>query len=357
MSIDTAERAIDFFVKRTKDNQRVTVSFYGGEPLLNLELIKHCVQYIEARYFGKNISYGITSNGTLLDEEAIVFLADKGFNLLISIDGPEEIHDIHRRFASSGEGSFSTIMDNVAAIKKLRPEYYHEKVRFNAVSDAKQPFCRINEFVTDEELFGKDKFALNYISSQYTEKKMPVSEEFYTEREYEFFKFLLAKLREISRDKTASLLSARFNEMYLRCFQNIGIEEAHISTKSHHAGPCLPGVLRLFVDTDGRFFPCERVSEFSETVRLGSIDEGVSVEKAANILNMEKATSARCRNCWAYRQCIVCVAMADDLQEVSDAETQKRCPFVRNSIEAIFKDFCILRELGYTFDDERIRSL
>ena len=49
MSVETAERAIDFFIKRTKDNKRIAVSFFGGEPLLNLGLIKHCVGYIEKR--------------------------------------------------------------------------------------------------------------------------------------------------------------------------------------------------------------------------------------------------------------------------------------------------------------------
>ena len=355
MSDETAERAIDYFINRTKDNKSITVSFYGGEPLLNFELIKHCVDYIEARYSGKRIDYGMTTNGTLLDDNVIIFLVNKGFNLLISLDGPKEIHDAHRRFANSIEGSFSVIMENIKRIKNLYPEYYQSKVRFNAVLDITQMFSCVNEFVLDDEYFGEEnKFMYNYVTNNYTDNRINIYEEFFVDREYEFFKLLLSKLGAFPRNKTSYILANQLSRIYLHCFQSIEIEEEHIPPKFHHSGPCIPGASRLFVDTTGKLFPCERVSEISETVVLGDIEKGICLKKATQILNLETTTHSKCRDCWAYRQCTICVALADDLKGVSDVETKKECPIVCASIEDIFKNYCVLRELGYTFDEERL---
>jgi len=356
MSVDTAERAIDFFMRRTKDRDSITISFYGGEPLLNVNLIKHCVSYIETRYYGKRINFSMTTNGTLLDNDSIAFFANKKFHLRISLDGPKEIHDTRRRFASNNEGSFSVIMDNIVMIQNLHPKDYHDNVRFIAISDTARTFSCIDDFVSEEELFSeKSKFMLSYISDTYTENKRVVSDDFFAGREYEYFKILLSKLEEFPNDKTSKLLDSQVNAIFLHCFKNIEMEQERIPRKFHHGGPCIPGVSRLFVDVEGRFFPCERVSELSETVVLGNLENGISLSKAMRILNLEETTHERCRNCWAYRQCTICIAKADDMRDVSAAETYKACSAVCKSIEDTFKDYCVLRELGYSFDEERLQ--
>jgi uncharacterized protein len=268
MSIELAENAIDFFMKRTKDSKSVTISFYGGEPLMNVDLIKHCVNYVEKRYYGKKVHYAMTTNGTLFDDGSMEFLAENSFQLLVSIDGPEIIHDARRRFASNDEGSFSTIMANVARIKEFYPEYYQENVNFNAVLNAEQNFSIINDFISNNNTLDTNKFMLNFVTDNYTDQETIISEEFHADRAYEFFKLLLSKLGEFSKDKVSHLLDSQFNEIYLRCFQNIEIEQERIPEKFHHGGPCIPGAQRLFVDTSGKLFPCERVSESSKTVLL-----------------------------------------------------------------------------------------
>ncbi len=356
MTIETAEQAIDFFMKRTKDIMNVSVSFYGGEPMLNLALIKHCVDYIKKRYYGKSIDFGMTTNGTLLDVNSITFLANNRFDLIISLDGPKEIHDKNRRFAKNGEGSFSVIMDNIGIMKSLYPSYYQEYVRFNAVSDAKQILSCFNEFISDEEVLDEKKFMLNYVTDHYTERKIDIDDDFFIDREYEVFKFFLSKMGEYPKEKTSYLLNSQFARMYIHCFKDIDIEQECIPRKFHHGGPCIPGVTRLFVDTSGRLFPCERVSELSETVMLGDVNKGISLIKATEVLNIESTTHSKCKNCWVYRQCSICVARADDMQNVSAVETNKMCPTVCRSMEEIFKDYCVLRELGYSFNEERLQG-
>jgi uncharacterized protein len=357
MSVDIADKAIDYFMKRSKDNKRIAISFYGGEPLLNIELVKHCVDYIKTRYYGKEIYFGMTTNGTMLDDDSVAFLADNGFHLIISLDGPQEIHDRRRRFASNNEGTFSIIMDNCELIKKRYPDYYQKNVAFNTVLDTSQMFGRLSDFVSSEPIISEgNRFLLNYVSNHFTDQKLDISDDFYADREYEYFKLLLSKLGELSRDKTSYLLAARFIDMYLYCFQNIEMDNKHIPLEFHHSGPCIPGSTRLFVDANGKFFPCERVNELSETVALGDVDSGISLEKVTEILNIETATHERCQNCWAYRQCTICVASADDMKGVSDIETMKECLRVCKATDSKIKDYCVLRELGYTFDEERMQG-
>lgn len=81
MSLETAKEAIDFLLEHSIDSKNINISFYGGEPLLAFDLIKDIVDYVEDLFKGKKISYNITSNGTLLDEEKIQFLIEHDFSL------------------------------------------------------------------------------------------------------------------------------------------------------------------------------------------------------------------------------------------------------------------------------------
>ena len=110
----------------------IMLAFYGGEPLLNLMLIKQSVEYIKEKAFGKNIKFAITTNGTLLTHEIVDFLVENNFQLAISLDGPESVHDQHRKFANSDKGSFRILKENYLSILNRYPEYA-KKITFNTV--------------------------------------------------------------------------------------------------------------------------------------------------------------------------------------------------------------------------------
>ena len=122
MNWDTAKKAIDFFFKRNKSLSDIVVGFYGGEPLLEFELMKKCVEYAKSKNEGKRIKFNITTNGTLLSDEVVDFLVKENFSVSISLYGNAETHDINRKF-SNGEGSFSLILKNIERIKERYPEF------------------------------------------------------------------------------------------------------------------------------------------------------------------------------------------------------------------------------------------
>nr|WP_237076397.1 MULTISPECIES: radical SAM protein [unclassified Neglectibacter] len=131
MSFEVASQSVDFFMERAKDKNSVVIGFYGGEPLLEFELIKRVVSYVEENYGEKKVSYGMTTNGTLLTEDVVTFLIEKHFNIIISLDGPKDQHDKYRRFVS-GKGSFDVVMENMQRIRTLHPVFY-QNLRTNTV--------------------------------------------------------------------------------------------------------------------------------------------------------------------------------------------------------------------------------
>ncbi len=81
------------FFDHSIDRDRVSLGFYGGEPLLELDLIKECVKYAKKKSIGKELMFNITSNTTLITDEVLKFLYDNEFSLTVSLDGDRQAHD------------------------------------------------------------------------------------------------------------------------------------------------------------------------------------------------------------------------------------------------------------------------
>ena len=104
MSFEIAKKAIDYAAAHS--GKSISIVFYGGEPLLKFDLLKECVEYCEDRLQDKELTFNMTSNMVLMDEEkANYFAKKKNFMITCSLDGPELIHDENRVFPD-GKGSF-----------------------------------------------------------------------------------------------------------------------------------------------------------------------------------------------------------------------------------------------------------
>src|SRR5208337_3377046 len=107
MSEETACRAVDWLIANSKNTEKVSICFFGGEPLLNFPVMKKTVAYSKekAAEKGKQVTFSITTNGSLLNDEIISFLKNEKINPLISFDGPPEYQNRQRRFKDGG-GSY-----------------------------------------------------------------------------------------------------------------------------------------------------------------------------------------------------------------------------------------------------------
>jgi uncharacterized protein len=121
MSLETAKRAIDFLVEDSGEAELVEVTLFGGEPLLEWELVQAIMVYGSQRAdaAGKRIGWALTTNGTLLTQDMVALAQSHGMNFLLSIDGDREVHDTHRKFPG-GQGSFDEIAKRLSTLKGVQ---------------------------------------------------------------------------------------------------------------------------------------------------------------------------------------------------------------------------------------------
>lgn len=132
MTLDVAKKAIDFLIENSGFHVNLDVDFFGGEPLLNFNVVKETVYYAlkrEKELFAQNkkkkFHFTLTTNGVLLDDEKIEFLNKYMKNVVLSLDGREKVHDKYRK-TLSGKGSFKMIVPKFQNFVKKRgnKEYY-----------------------------------------------------------------------------------------------------------------------------------------------------------------------------------------------------------------------------------------
>ena len=117
MSFETAQKSLDFYRNHSIDSEQISIGFYGGEPLMEFELIKKIVRYSESIFEGRKIIYSVTTNATLLTDTIIEYLVENRFNVLVSLDGPKEIQNRNRKFPN-GQGSFDIAISNIRKLSR-----------------------------------------------------------------------------------------------------------------------------------------------------------------------------------------------------------------------------------------------
>lgn len=117
MSFEVGKRALDFLVENSGSRRNLEVDFFGGEPLMNFDVVKQLVEYARSieKEAGKNFRFTLTTNGLLIDDDVIEFANKEMSNVVLSLDGRKEIHDKYR-VDYAGNGSFDRI---VPKFKKL----------------------------------------------------------------------------------------------------------------------------------------------------------------------------------------------------------------------------------------------
>lgn len=348
MSESTAKRAIDFLLDHSREMPEVSIGFYGGEPLLKFDLIQKCVNYAKRVGDGKKITFSITTNASLLSDKIIEFFEKNNVNISISFDGPQIIHDQNRVFANSGKGTFDVIQSKMKHIYENYPKTF-QSLHIMTVLDSQNDFDCINDFYNDADLFREIPLNASFIDDSYADsekqKSSFASSKFYVGYQYEYFKMLLYLLKRLNEKNVSKItkLAVRNFEQLDDLFQE---ESKKVGTEGAPGGPCIPGVSRCFVDAFGNIFPCERVSEASEIMKIGHLNTGIDVMKASNLLNAAQITEKECKNCWAFRLCTACCKYCDGGVELSKEKRLGQCNQMRDNADARLRDYIALKECG-----------
>lgn len=319
MSLEMGKKAIDFFHAHSIDTALPYLAFYGGEPLLNFNMIKQSVAYAKQVFEWRSISFGTTTNGTLLTDEIVDFLVQNNFRLTISLDGPQAIHDQSRVFGANEKGSYNIVVKNIERLMRRHPEY-GKKIRINTVINPQNSYDEINSMFEDSKIAALD--SLHTIVETENDDSMRPTDTYLNESLYNGFLMLLHLAGEIPEESLTRLSKDEIagTKKSLEKF-----ERGRLGSIAAPGGPCIPGKNKLFVDCSGNFYPCERVSEGSECMRIGSLDTGLDMRQADALLNIARLTEDQCKNCWAFSHCNICAKQVDENGKLSAAKKLEAC--------------------------------
>ena len=121
MSLEVGKRAIDFLIENSGSRVNLEVDFFGGEPLMNFDVVKGIVAYARSieKEHNKNFRFTLTTNGMLVDNDVIEFANKECHNVVLSLDGRKEIHDNLRK-TINGKGSYDVIVPKFQEFVKKR---------------------------------------------------------------------------------------------------------------------------------------------------------------------------------------------------------------------------------------------
>lgn len=204
MTFEIAKEAIDYYYLHSRAADVVRIGLYGGEPLLEFDLIKKITEYCEKIFAGKELRINMTTNATLLNEKIVDFLQKHNFDLMISLDGPESVQNKSRVFADNSHGTFDVIIQKIEMIQKLYPQYL-DKISFNAVIDEQNDFaCSSNFFTYD---FLKDAVVTAAgVSDRDSVQEVSLRETFYINYNYELFKSFIVYAGELDNKYISKLI-------------------------------------------------------------------------------------------------------------------------------------------------------
>lgn len=313
MLYDTAISAINFLYKHSVDNKSVIISFYGGEPLLNFDLIKQCIEYSKQKFKIKKCDFSITTNGSLLTKEKAEFFVNNDVMIFVSLDGPMAVQDMNRRFLSNGNGTFNIVYNNLKYIKDLYPDYYHASINYIPVVSSSSNLDEIKSFFITE--LGATSNNIRFSKLNLSGLSLLLDENI--------------SINENNKSDDKSVLNNKKYDSFLETYN----KKHSIPSTYHHSGPCIPGSKKLFVTTNGDFLPCEKVNERYDINKIGDIYSGFNYDNIYNMINIGRLLGEMCRECWCIRYCATCIADTDGENIESIIERKlKICSFQKSQI-------------------------
>ena len=282
MSYEVGKKALDFLIANSGTRRNLEVDFFGGEPLMNWQVVKDLVAYgrEQEKLHDKHFRFTLTTNGVLLNDEVQEFVNKEMDNVVISLDGRKEVNDQMRPFRN-GKGSYDLI---VPKFQKLAESRNQEKYYIRGT------FTRNNlDFSKDVEHFADLGF-----------KQMPVVGD--DTEPYAIQKEDLPQIFE-EYDKLAKFLIEREKSGRGFNFFHFMIDLEGGPCVSKRLSGCGSGTEYLAVTPWGDFYPCHQFVGQEEFL-MGNVDEGITKpEIAEEFRGCSVYSKESCRTCFARFYC------------------------------------------------------
>ena len=285
MSYETGKKALDFLIESSGNRRNLEVDFFGGEPLMNWQVVKDLVAYgrSKEKIHDKHFRFTLTTNGVLLNDEVQEFVNREMDNVVLSLDGRKEVNDRMRPFRS-GKGSYDLI---VPKFRKLAESRNQEKYYIRGT------------FTRDNLDFSKDilHFADLGFKQMSIEPVVGDASDPYAIRQED----LPAIMEEY--DKLAQIMIEREKEGKGFNFFHFMIDLDGGPCVAKRLSGCGSGTEYLAVTPWGDLYPCHQFVG-QEGFLMGNVDEGIKKpEIADDFRSCNVYSKAKCRDCFAKFYC------------------------------------------------------
>ncbi len=285
MSFEVGKQALDFLMENSKGRRNLEVDFFGGEPLMNFDVVKELVAYARSREkeMGKNFRFTLTTNGLLIDDDVIEFANKECSNVVLSLDGRKEVHD-RFRVDYSGNGSWERIVPKFQKLVEARggKNYYMRGTFTHANPDFLEDIkvmldLGFNELSMEPVVCAEDD------PSALTAEDLPIVLE-----QYEKLAELMLERRKAGKPFT---------------FYHYMIDLKGGPCVYKRISGCGSGTEYMAVTPWGDLYPCHQfVGE--EKFKLGDVWNGVTnPEMQCQFADCNVYTREECRDCWAKLYC------------------------------------------------------
>ncbi|AKA71987.1 thioether cross-link-forming SCIFF peptide maturase [Clostridium scatologenes] len=287
MSAEIAKKAIDFVIKKSGPRKNIEVDWFGGEPLMALNVIKEVMEYTkeQKKVHNKNIRFTMTTNATLLNDEIMDYLDKNMGNIILSIDGRKEVND-KVRVRVDGTGSYDSILPKIKKMVQMRDkskQYY-----------ARGTFTRWNtDFFEDIKFMADQGFDEISIEPVVLPNDHPLS------------------LREEDLPTIFEQYDKLYFEMIKRHKEGKDFRFYHFNIDLQ-GGPCVykrisgcgAGHEYVAITPEGDIYPCHQFIG-NEDFKLGNLssDEELNTDIVDKFKNAHIYTKPECKKCWARFYC------------------------------------------------------
>ena len=285
MSFEVGKKAIDFLLLNSGNRKNLEIDFFGGEPLMNWEVVKQIVEYgrSKEKEYNKNFRFTMTTNGVLLNDEIMEFCNKEMSNVVLSLDGRKEVNDKMRPFRN-GKGSYELIVPKFQKFAKLR--------------ENKDYYIR-GTFTRENMDFAKDvlEFADLGFKSMSIEPVVAQAEEYYAIREED-----IPQILEEYDNLAVEYIKRRKEGRGFNFFHfNIDLQQGPCVAK--RLAGCGSGTEYLAVTPWGDFYPCHQFVGQDDYL-LGNVDEGLLNTKVRDEFKLCNVYAKdKCQDCFARFYC------------------------------------------------------
>lgn len=295
-------------------NYPLVLSFYGGEPLLNMKLIKQIIAYVDKSKFPK-VTYSMTTNAVLLNMH-MKFLTENKFLLFISLDGNEANQSYRTDYL--GRNSFKRIYKNVILMKKRYPEYFEKYVQFTSVLHNRNSAEETYRYINDH--FGKipQINPLNTVGirkdriDEFRQMYQNVKDSFLNSDNCETIEVEMFSLAP--RILNLANYIFKHNDNVYKDFNDLFFDISKMN--KNQTGTCSPFAKKMFITVDGKILPCERIAHHFSMGQIQDNRVELDLESVASKQNqLISKISKQCKNCYINKECPQCLYNIEDIHK------------------------------------------